>query len=82
MVTDLDRLDQAVERRVIDRFDHQHLNYDAAFATRITTGENLVILLWDLLEKEIPGGKLDKIGLIETRDNYFEYRGVPVGSVR
>ena len=78
MVTDLDRLDRTVEERVLRRFDHQHLNFDEAFAGRTTTGENLVVLLWELLEKAIPAGTLHKIGLIETRDNYFEYAG-PAG---
>jgi 6-pyruvoyltetrahydropterin/6-carboxytetrahydropterin synthase len=75
MVTDLDRLDRIVEERVLRRFDHQHLNFDEAFAGKTTTGENLVVLLWDLLEKAIPAGTLHKIGLVETRDNHFEYTG-------
>src|SRR5437660_849716 len=75
MVTDLERLDRTVEERVLKRFDHQHLNYDEAFADKVTTGENLVVLLWNLLEKAVPAGTLHKIGLVETRDNYFEYAG-------
>ena len=75
MVTDLDRLDRTVEERVLQRFDHQHLNFDEAFADRVTTGENLAILIWDILEKAVPAGTLHKIGLVETRDNYFEYAG-------
>jgi 6-pyruvoyltetrahydropterin/6-carboxytetrahydropterin synthase len=82
MVVDLDRLDEIVRDRVVRRFDHQHLNYDPAFSKTTTTGENLVMLLWELLEKDIPAGKLDKIGLIETRDNYFEYHGEAAGSRR
>jgi 6-pyruvoyltetrahydropterin/6-carboxytetrahydropterin synthase len=75
MVTNLDQLDRVVDERVIRRFDHQHLNYDKAFAETVTTGENLVILLWQLLENALPDGTLDRIGLVETRDNYFEYSG-------
>ena len=75
MVTDLGRLDQAVEERVVRRFDHQHLNFDEAFAKSVTTGENLVVLIWDVLEKAVPSGTLHKIGLVETRDNHFEYSG-------
>jgi len=75
MVTDLDRLDRTVEERVLRRFDHQHLNFDEAFAGKTTTGENVVVLVWDLLEKAVPAGILQKIGLVETRDNYFEYAG-------
>jgi len=82
MVTGLDHLDRVVNERVIQRFDHQHLNYDKAFAETVTTGENLVLLLWDLLEKAVPEGTLDRIGLVETRDNYFEYRREKAGNLR
>ena len=75
MVTDLDRLDRTVAERILQRFDHQHLNFDEAFAGKTTTGENLAILIWDILEKAVPSGTLHKIGLVETRDNYFEYAG-------
>ena len=75
MVTDLDRLDRTVEERILSRFDHQHLNFDEAFAGKTTTGENLAILIWEILEKAVPSGTLHKIGLVETRDNYFEYTG-------
>ena len=72
---DLDRLDQTVGQQVIRRFDHHDLNQDPAFAEHTTTGENLVLLIWDLLVKCLPSGQLKKVGLIETRDNYFEYAG-------
>jgi len=72
---DLDRLDRTVREQVITRFDHHDLNQDPEFANRTTTGENLVLLIWDLLVKCIPSGQLEKVGLIETRDNYFEYAG-------
>jgi len=78
-VTDLERLDRTVDERVLKRFDHQHLNYDEAFTDKVTTGENLVVLLWNLLEKAVPAGTLHKVGLVETRDNYFEYAGPGVG---
>ncbi|MDP1947974.1 MAG: 6-carboxytetrahydropterin synthase [Nitrospirota bacterium] len=72
---DLDQLDRTVGQQVITRFDHQDLNQDPEFADLTTTGENLVLLIWDLLVKHLPNGQLEKVGLIETRDNYFEYTG-------
>ena len=72
---DLDRLDRTVREQVITRFDHHDLNQDPEFADRTTTGENLVLLIWQLLEKSLPSGQLEKVGLIETRDNYVEYAG-------
>lgn len=73
---DLDRLDHVVNEKVIERFDHFDLNGDPAFANLTTTGENLVKVIWDILEPILPSGGLQKIGVIETRDNYFEYAGV------
>ena len=72
----LGRLDQIVGEQVIMRFDHRDLNQDSEFTDRTTTGENLVLLIWDLLVQCLPDGQLEKVGLIETRDNYFEYAGV------
>jgi 6-pyruvoyltetrahydropterin/6-carboxytetrahydropterin synthase len=72
---DLDGLDRIVGQEVITRFDHHDLNQDPEFADRTTTGENLVLLIWNLLAKRLPTGQLEKVGLIETRDNYFEYAG-------
>lgn len=72
----LDQLDGLVNERIIDRFDHVDLNRDPAFAELTTTGENIVKLIWDILEPLLPNGCLQKVGVIETRDNYFEYAGV------
>ncbi|HBP89735.1 MAG TPA: 6-carboxytetrahydropterin synthase [Nitrospirales bacterium] len=77
LITDVDALDQLVKDKIVDRFDHQHLNFDPAFAQVTTTGENLARLVWDLLVDQIPSGQLEKIGVIETRDNFFEYIGTP-----
>ena len=72
---DIDQLDRIVTDQVVARFDHHDINLDPAFANRTTTGENLVLLIWDLLVKYLPTWQLEKVGLIETRDNYFEYAG-------
>lgn len=74
---DLAGLDRMVNETVVRRFDHHDLNCDPEFARVTTTGENLVKLIWELLETHIPAGSLEKVGLVETRDNYFEYTGAP-----
>ena len=76
-VTDIGALDRIVTETIIDRFDHRDLNLDPAVAGRTTTGENVARLIWDLLAPKIPGGELDTVGLVETRDNYFQYSGRP-----
>jgi 6-pyruvoyltetrahydropterin/6-carboxytetrahydropterin synthase len=72
-IQDLDRL---VNTSVVDRFDHRDLNCDPSFAELTTTGENIVKLIWEILEPQLPAGQLQKVGVIETRDNYFEYAGI------
>ena len=80
-VTAVDALDRLVTRKIVERFDHRHLNHDPAFRHVVTTGENLAKFIWDELVREIPVGRLEKIRLVETRDNSFEYQDdQPVGS--
>ena len=74
-VIDINFLDTLVNTKIVERFDHCHLNRDPAFRNVVTTGENVAKFIWDELAGEIPLGRLEKIGLVETRDNYFEYRG-------
>ena len=71
----VEALDRIVTDRIVNRFDHHDLNQDPEFAASTTTGENLVLLIWDLLAPQIPEGQLRKVAVIETRDNYFEYTG-------
>ncbi len=76
-VTDVEVLDRLVKDLVVDRFDHQHLNVDRGFERVVTTGENLAKLIWDILSGRVPRGRLVKVGVVETRDNFFEYAGDP-----
>jgi len=74
MVMDLGELDSVVETHVIDNLDHKHLNYDVEeFKDKVPTAENICLVIWDILSRNIPSGKLHKIRLEETRDNYCEY---------
>lgn len=79
---DVEALDRIVHETVVARFDHRDLNGDSAFADKTTTGENLAILVWDLLVGKIQAGRLAKVSVIETRDNYFEYAGPAAAGVK
>jgi 6-pyruvoyltetrahydropterin/6-carboxytetrahydropterin synthase len=79
---DVEALDRTVHETVVARFDHRDLNGDPAIADKTTTGENLAILIWDLLVDKIPSVRLANIGVIETRDNYFEYAGPAAAGVK
>ena len=79
-VMDLGVLDQAVEREVMDRFDHTYLNLDVPnFQGKVPTTENLCVEIYNLLRARIDGtngsARLEKVRLEETSSNSFEYAG-------
>lgn len=78
MVTDIPSLDRVVHERIIRRFDGRSLNEDPEFSTEATTGENLARLIWNVLVRSIPRGRLARIGLVETPDVSYEYKEVLV----
>ena len=76
MACDIQALDRLVHDRVVGRYDHRHLNLDVEdFVEHIPTGENIVRRIWELLDGSVPKGRLNKVRLVETRDNAFEYVG-------
>ncbi len=72
MVINLIDLD-AIVQPLVDEFDHTHLDRQHAFfQSRPSTGEHIVIYLWQRLEAVL-GAKLRWIRLWETPNNVFEY---------
>ncbi len=72
MVVDLKALDQVVQKKVTDRFDHMNLNLDPLFANRVPTTENLCIAVFWLLKDALPAGQLEHVRVEETENNFFE----------
>lgn len=79
MVMDLNRLSRLMVETLIRRVDHLHLNHDVPFlAGTITTAENVAVAFWRELEPQlraIPGCKLYRIRLHESRANKVDYYG-------
>jgi 6-pyruvoyltetrahydropterin/6-carboxytetrahydropterin synthase len=77
MIVDLVALDKVLDREIMDRFDHKHLNDDTEdFASLNPTSENLTKVIWDRLEGKIPPpARLYRVVVRETDRNYFEYSG-------
>lgn len=76
MAADLEMLESAVRRAVLDLVDHRDLNADVpALAGVITTGENLARAFWRLLAPALPAGALRRVAVVETANNTFEYHG-------
>jgi 6-pyruvoyltetrahydropterin/6-carboxytetrahydropterin synthase len=82
MVMDLGLLDGTVEREVLERFDHKHLNLDVeTFRHLVPTTENLCIEIYRLLRTKLEASdgaraaRLQRVRLEETNSNFFEYEG-------
>jgi 6-pyruvoyltetrahydropterin/6-carboxytetrahydropterin synthase len=82
MVMDQGLLDGTVERKVLERFDHKHLNLDVEnFRNLVPTTENLCIEIYKLLRTELEASngarsaRLQRVRLEETNSNFFEYEG-------
>ncbi|MGH9776497.1 MAG: 6-pyruvoyl trahydropterin synthase family protein [Candidatus Acidiferrales bacterium] len=73
MVLDLQELKDLLEREVMMRMDHRHLNYEVPeLSGKIPTCENIASVIWDLLEPKIQQGHLDRIRLYETPDLFAD----------
>jgi len=79
MVFDLARLDSTVDREILGRFDHVHLNLDVDnFRNCVPTTENLCVEIFNLLRERLPrsaSAGLKRVRLEETNSNFFEYEG-------
>lgn len=72
MVVDMAKLDRVVRDLVLDRFDHANLNLDELFVNRVPTTENLCKALFELLQHRVPAGRLHRVRVEETENNFFE----------
>jgi len=75
-VIDLAEVKAIVQREVVDKADHRNFNLEVDFMRGvIPTTENIVVAMWRVLEPHITHGRLTKLVLWETPNNYVEYDG-------
>jgi 6-pyruvoyltetrahydropterin/6-carboxytetrahydropterin synthase len=79
MAADLGLLDEVVKRIVLDQVDHRTLESVPALAGVVTTGESLARAFWQSLAPALPPGTLERVTVVETAKNRFEYRGEATG---
>jgi len=66
--------ERIVRQRVIDRFDHKHLNLDCPeFRELNPSVENIARVIWRLLDGHLGSAKLARIRVWETSKTYAEY---------
>jgi len=74
-VADLGEVKRIVEDLVLQHLDHKNLSVDVpAFRNLNPSTENLVVVIWRMLEGRLPG-KLKRLVLWETPRNYVSYEG-------
>jgi len=72
MIIPMPELDEKVSK-VLDRLDYKHLDKEVDYFKKIpSTGENIILYLWNELVKEIGGSRLHHLKLWETNNNSFE----------
>ena len=73
---DLGELRRIVEDEMISRLDHRHINMDVPFLCGVNpTSENIVVAWWHVLAPRLTRGRLTRLRLHETGNNYVEYDG-------
>ena len=73
MLLDLKELKDIVEREVVQRLDHRHLNYEVPeLAGKIPTCENVAAQIWKWLVPTITTGRLTRVRLYESPDLYVD----------
>lgn len=75
-VCDLSQLKRIVEREISDIVDHKNFNLDVPFMKDvIPTSENIIVAFWKILSPKVQPGKLTRLVMWETENNYVEYEG-------
>lgn len=72
MIVNILDIDSAVNREVVERYDHKHLNLDVPeFQDKNPTSEVIALEVFRRLEGKV-GGKLKRVRLFETARSAFE----------
>ncbi|MFT4833554.1 MAG: 6-pyruvoyltetrahydropterin/6-carboxytetrahydropterin synthase [Marinoscillum sp.] len=73
-VFDMKVLSDLIKEHILIRFDHKNLNLDVAeFKDLNPTAENIAVVIYDILRKQIDDKLNLKILLYETERNFVEY---------
>jgi 6-pyruvoyltetrahydropterin/6-carboxytetrahydropterin synthase len=75
-VIDLGEVKRIVESEFVSQVDHRNLNLEVPFLQGTNpTSENIILACWRHLEPALQPGRLSRLRLWETENNYVEYDG-------
>lgn len=73
-VIDMKILSDIIKKEVLHKFDHRNLNLDTEeFKNLNPTAENIAMVIWNILRKEINSELELFVTLHETDNNYVQY---------
>ncbi len=73
-VIDMKVLSKIIKEKILDKFDHKNLNLDTQeFKSLNPTAENIAVVIWNILLKELDNRFTIKVWLYETERNFVEY---------
>ena len=73
-VMSLKLLSDIIREKVLEKFDHKNLNLDTAYFTNTNpTAENIAIVIYEILRREIDTNLDLSVRLYETERNFVEY---------
>ena len=73
-VINLSTLSSIIQKHVLLKFDHKNLNLDTReFANLNPTAENIVLVIYDILRRQLDASLELSVRLYETERNFVEY---------
>jgi len=73
-VIDMKVLSKIIKEKILNKFDHKNLNLDTQeFKSLNPTAENIAVVIWNILLKELDNRFTIKVWLYETERNFVEY---------
>lgn len=73
-VVDLKKLSDIIRKHVLNQFDHKNLNLDTPWFRELNpTAENIAVVIWNILRKEVDKQLDLTVKLYETERNFVEY---------
>ncbi len=75
-IIETEHLDEIVQHRVLERFDHRMLNEDPLFQEVVPTAENIAVAVHGQLVGSLNGQagvQLLRVRIVETGRNHFDY---------
>jgi 6-pyruvoyltetrahydropterin/6-carboxytetrahydropterin synthase len=75
-VIDTKVLKNVIREKILARFDHKNLNIDVPEFKKLNpTAENIAVVIWNILRKELDTMLEVTVVLYETERNFVEYSG-------